>query len=416
MRWIWVIGVAAWLAGCAGPRETLRPASASAYPVLFVHGLGGSVSGWDEAGVFDTFRAAGYRYGGTFDGLPEGGVEFVPAGPGAGGDVFGLNVADPYASMDDWADDVEDAIDGTLAVTGAPALVVVGHSAGGVAAMEVVRRRGETSGIRQIVTVAAPLGGSRLADLATRLNELTGLRKIPGLDIPLDAPAVRDLQSTGNSDFLQRLEAGRYPSDTEYVSVIVEGDPLRVAELLDLEGVLSDSGRSRLASRFMSLLIGGRNDGVIRIEDQTPARYDAFYGPTDLRLVEVDARSATHRESESDGVGLIAALSAPGANVVDSRREGRRWSVDIETAGPLDVVLWDGTRAVHAQRTGAYERSGTGFVRYEATGVDADPEVYARPAFSADVQVLVGTAGRIPEAVFQSFDLKSEAGPIQELR
>jgi pimeloyl-ACP methyl ester carboxylesterase len=125
-----------------------NPAPASArLPILLVHGVLCNAGVWARAMRF--LRGAG-------------------AGP-----VYAVSYGPPLASIDLFADQVHACIDQINAETGAPQIVVVTHSMGGLVMLAYLRRYGGAR-IRKLMTIAAPYRGSVHARLmfGTSLEQL----------------------------------------------------------------------------------------------------------------------------------------------------------------------------------------------------------------------------------------------------
>jgi triacylglycerol esterase/lipase EstA (alpha/beta hydrolase family) len=73
------------------------------------------------------------------------------------------------APLDDYVDQVERAVQRLLAATGAPRLVIVGHSMGGLVARAWLRRHGAAH-VARIVTVGTPHHGTGLAAMGIGAN------------------------------------------------------------------------------------------------------------------------------------------------------------------------------------------------------------------------------------------------------
>ncbi|OHC62818.1 MAG: hypothetical protein A2040_15310 [Rhodocyclales bacterium GWA2_65_19] len=74
-----------------------------------------------------------------------------------------------FADIDSYAPGIARRVDAVLAATGAPQLILVGHSMGGLAIRAYLRRHG-TGKVARIVTLGSPHQGSRLACLGLGQN------------------------------------------------------------------------------------------------------------------------------------------------------------------------------------------------------------------------------------------------------
>jgi triacylglycerol esterase/lipase EstA (alpha/beta hydrolase family) len=119
------------------------PAAPAKLPILLLHGVG------CNAGVWTGFR----RY------LDSRGI----------GPVYTLSYGPPLASIEHFAGQVADKMAAIEAATGAPQLVLVGHSMGGLVARAYMRRYGGAK-VRRLVTIGTPHHGSMHAWLMTGIS------------------------------------------------------------------------------------------------------------------------------------------------------------------------------------------------------------------------------------------------------
>lgn len=87
----------------------------------------------------------------------------------AGWTVATLSLEPVFASIDDYAPQVARRVDEVLAATGAPQLVLVGHSMGGLASRTYLRAHGVAK-VAKLVTLGSPHRGSWLAKLGIGPN------------------------------------------------------------------------------------------------------------------------------------------------------------------------------------------------------------------------------------------------------
>ena len=80
----------------------------------------------------------------------------------AGWSVVTINLEPLYTSIDHYVEPLARRIDEVLAQSGAPQLILVGHSMGGLVARAYLRRYGAAR-VRLLVTLGTPHGGSELA-------------------------------------------------------------------------------------------------------------------------------------------------------------------------------------------------------------------------------------------------------------
>lgn len=94
----------------------------------------------------------------------------------AGWIVATINLEPVYTSIDSYVEPLARRIDAVLAETGAPRLIIVGHSMGGLVARAYCRRFG-TQALARLVTLGTPHSGSELARLGMGEN---GRQMVPG--------------------------------------------------------------------------------------------------------------------------------------------------------------------------------------------------------------------------------------------
>lgn len=87
----------------------------------------------------------------------------------AGWQVATLDLEPPLAGIDSYAEPIARRVDALLAETGAPRVVLVGHSMGGLAARAYLRRFGGAR-VERLVTLGTPHAGSVLARLGPGRN------------------------------------------------------------------------------------------------------------------------------------------------------------------------------------------------------------------------------------------------------
>ena len=87
----------------------------------------------------------------------------------AGWQVATINLEPIYSSIDNYVEALATRIDAGLAETGAPQLILVGHSMGGLVARAYLARFG-TQGIARLVTLGTPHAGSQLARIGIGRN------------------------------------------------------------------------------------------------------------------------------------------------------------------------------------------------------------------------------------------------------
>jgi triacylglycerol lipase len=111
----------------------------------------------------------------------------------AAGWVVATHSLEPvYSDIDAYAEGIERRIDEVLAATGAPQLILVGHSMGGLASRAYLRRHGVAK-VARLVTLGSPHQGTRLASLGLGPNARQmriGSAWLRSLAAPLPAGSV----------------------------------------------------------------------------------------------------------------------------------------------------------------------------------------------------------------------------------
>lgn len=122
-------------------RDRLKPAN-DRPPLLLVHGYGCSRAAWWW--LRRRLEAAGWT-------------------------VATINLEPIYTSIDSYVESLARRIDTVLAETGAPQLVLIGHSMGGLVARAYLQRYG-VQRVARLATLATPHAGSELARIAMGSN------------------------------------------------------------------------------------------------------------------------------------------------------------------------------------------------------------------------------------------------------
>jgi len=140
------VGLLLWPSGTADLSEQRLQLSVP-YPVLLLHGLGGKAEDWHEKGLTGFLELKGLRYGGTVAWKKEQGVVIEDGNVRPErGDFFYVQMSDSLQGLDKWTRELRADIREVLARTGAPKVVLLGFSAGGVAARKYVVENPEGAG------------------------------------------------------------------------------------------------------------------------------------------------------------------------------------------------------------------------------------------------------------------------------
>jgi len=283
------------------------------YPILFLHGLGGSAKTWDDSGLTAFLEARGLRNGGVVRLGEDGHVKILGSPEQA--DFFLLEV-DSFQSLQGWTRALAKLIAAVRAATHAPRVVLVGHSAGGLAGRKYVVEHPLGHHVAKILTIASPHKGSELAwasilkpllregasqDNGTSFiyrmldERLTALERKVG--IPLDSPILKDLIPESHNPVLAALNRKPHPGDLEYACVLAVGSP-GFQDMEDLERDLirisnGELDKSRAlewlrtnAMALIRLLDGNQlfqgGDGAVLVESQDLREVSFFKDHRDL--------------------------------------------------------------------------------------------------------------------------------------
>ena len=203
------------------------PAAAQELPVLMVHGFCSSADTWNETLPLLSTR----RYGDDAPKLYEGpdGSAVAKTAVFAGSKTFRIDFSDLAGGFDllaianvptqRKAGELKVVIDAIKKFTGAPAVIVVGHSLGGLAARAYVQgiginRSGATityaNDVAAVIMVSTPNQGSVLASLS-------GFPEATACTLA-DSANQRDLKPT--STFLRDLNGRAWPATSTVHSII----------------------------------------------------------------------------------------------------------------------------------------------------------------------------------------------------
>ena len=137
------LALAAVVLGACGGDSPVDPIVPTAHdPIIFVHGLGGSASNWDQ--MVARFRADGWTE-----------RELVRS---------------PYSSLQSnasIAEDIRARVDSVLAATGSSKVDIVTHSMGGVSSRYYIKNLGGASKVDAWVSLAGPNHGTTTASNCT---------------------------------------------------------------------------------------------------------------------------------------------------------------------------------------------------------------------------------------------------------
>jgi len=364
-------------------------------PIVLIHGLGGNAEGWVGAGLVDFFSQAGLCYGGALSARADGGVEIsAPRCPISQSSLFTFQVSDPWSSLDLWSQELTVVLPEVRRGTGAPQVVLVGFSAGGLAARQYLVGHPTNHGVAELVTVASPHGGSELAlfaQVAKFVDNLEGPLRTTAEDIlvefervlgeRLSSPLVAELMPPSEDNYLARLNRAPHPTDLEYSCIVSAGTPgalsprrLRTGLARLRSGDRDLSVLGQLLTYGMRLLaIGGGNDsasgdGAALLAAQNLGRAEFFQ--THPRLLrEVELIEADHFAVKTQYTAIAAAIAGE-PEVVEVRGQsikGERFlNVLLRDHMPVLTriqVLDAEDREIAVSSPRGFRRRGHGFVQ-----------------------------------------------------
>jgi triacylglycerol esterase/lipase EstA (alpha/beta hydrolase family) len=175
-----------WSMPRAAPRQVIHPGSARP-PVLLLHGYGCNSGYWDR--LAPLLDAAGISHA-TLD------LEPITCG------------------IDDYAGPVERAVESLCAATGAPKLVIVAHSMGGLVARAWLRKHGAAR-VARVITLGTPHHGTCLASFGVGRNAAQMRRA--GCPEGLESEWLRDL-AAGESAATRALLTSIYTHHDNIIS------------------------------------------------------------------------------------------------------------------------------------------------------------------------------------------------------
>lgn len=295
------------------------------FPILLVHGLTGGEDTWVRSGLIGTLEAEGLSYGGK-----PGQIDDGPA------DVYAFEVtAQGRRDLDQWARELGKAIDWVRETTGSPRVILLAHSAGGLAARAHLVRRPSDHGVMLLVTISTPHRGSPLAKLAglkeaiqdgllpwplsgwgnAWLGTLADLERAWG--VRFDDPIISQLLPEEENPWLAALNGAPHPADVAYRFVVVENEPLTdVLRRLDpLWDGWGEGHRRAIYLELMNTLMGylegtsyTQGDGVVPQDRQAPGPLRAL-GQEPLNRTDTVIPATDHSVLVGDYRTLVDLIS-----------------------------------------------------------------------------------------------------------
>lgn len=173
--------------------------AAPASVMLLVHGYLGDGQSFHRAGVVDALRAAGWQYGGDWRHSPDGRVRLANGSETAARTVYTVTLpaTAPLVLQADWLTAMRREVE-----TRHPdeAIIVVGHSAGGVVGRLALVRGGQGA-VEHLITIASPHLGTERALQALQATNSGGMFG------PFRQIVTRQALGGSNYDAIRRSQA-----------------------------------------------------------------------------------------------------------------------------------------------------------------------------------------------------------------
>ncbi len=310
--WFAVLFSGAW-----APIASAAPLPKPEFPVVFIHGLGGSPGDWD---IIKSYVVAnGWTFGGSprFDRNSN-----IVVGTGVG-DFYtmGFSIANQNLDLFQQGWEIAKVIEAVVAQNpDRPLVILVGHSMGGLGAREYIQGLAQLglnqapvsyrNDVAQLVTIGTPHRGAEvlLVDDGTLDPVLISLGFSPG------APAIVEL-TPGSAELarLNDLSAHPFPDNVRYASIVGVGTTLPVvAPPTDGDGVVSSQSQNLgLVPGASGLLHDAVSINLAAVEPQhADCVYHvvspALYLPHSCELDFVTVRNALVSELVGPAVGTAA--------------------------------------------------------------------------------------------------------------
>lgn len=348
-------------------------------PILLVHGLGESAADWNESGYVAYLEGLGLRNGGVVRGTKGRAVIRGGRAERAEADVFVFEVSEPFASLDLWQAELRAAVLGVTEWTGLPRVILLGFSAGGVAARKYLVEHPSDHRVARLVTVSSPHAGSELALAAELLTEggaqplmrwAQDVMEARGMESSIhpDAALVRELLPPRDGNVLDVLNRLPHPQDVDYACVIATGTEVS-QDWRTLQAAVAETRAGNKSSSFFELLSTAlmrtlasftanrsqAGDGAVLVASQHLGRVEFFRRHPELVLKTlqvpgghgaVKQRYRALTEAVADSVEFLRAR--PGRN-------GEEPTVQVDFRSPLAAL----SEVTAADESGRDLKTGT---------------------------------------------------------
>ncbi len=296
------------------------------WPILFVHGLGSAPTAWETDGTIAYFERRGLRYGGIVRGTQ---IRRPISESPPGQDLFTVGFTDPFGNLEVWAQELAAAIGSVRQLTGAEKVILVCHSAGGIAARRFLVDHPLDHTVHRLVTIATPHTGTELARLVSLKHAIMSRPELAlfrsrmeriehASRLPLDATVLAQLQPVDRNPWLDRLNRAPHPTDVQYVAIVVEhGRELSVwADLdADMKRFAENPVNSTLVNRLLHGLLEVLSDstrqvgdGVVLANRQRLSRV-SWFERSRTPVEEIRVFSRTHQDALTRTFEIASAVS-----------------------------------------------------------------------------------------------------------
>lgn len=231
----------------------LLTGTATADSLLLVHGYLSSAQTWHQSGISTSLNAYGWLYAGNYSAR---GLLSEPTGKRAKNRFYTLDL--PFdAPIAQQSRVLNRIIAATVALHPSEAIILAGHSAGGVVArMSVVSS--PHPNVKSLITIASPhIGTPRAAEALDKTDDSGPMSFVKGLvagdiyhTIRGSRELLRDLLPPNSNNLLGWLNTRQHP-DIFYTSIIRNyGDQLMAAYSQDMNQIPTLRGRSTLIPTY----------------------------------------------------------------------------------------------------------------------------------------------------------------------
>jgi pimeloyl-ACP methyl ester carboxylesterase len=269
------------------------PAAAAEWPVLFVHGFCSSAETWDETIPQLSTRRFGTDVPRVYESIIGKAASRTPVA--AGTKTFRIDFSDLSGGFDllavanvptvRKAGELKSVIDAIKRFTGAPKVILVGHSLGGLAARAYIQGIGENrqgatiaygGDVAALIMISTPNQGSVLANISGRPESRAC--------VIADTANLRDLQPS--SALLAQLNSRPWPAGTAVDSIVSNNNRRDSDDVVTVESQdLTALAQFRFLPEVKRWLQTFQRDGILHLrvhnEATTVALFTGIIGDVD---------------------------------------------------------------------------------------------------------------------------------------